>query len=277
MDIYTIYLQCILFGIFKTVWYRGEEQVDARRFHTPEVAGSSPAAATRTKESLSMENEKIISAILEKVGNTDVSSQTVSQLVQLNPLAEGAEPDEAYFEKMASVVKSVQGNINHVASTKLEAQVAQKVEEYKRTLKSESKPVEPLKNNGGNNELDDIKKELASLRAAQSEYLTREKRQATSKAIREGLKEKFSQSGMEVRDFFIDTAVGKLSIPDGKADVAALVTEAEKYVIRDMKAAGIDTDGPTLSNTSNGNGKSWLDKKFAQKAKREGYAKQVNS
>lgn len=218
-----------------------------------------------------MEDEKIISAIMEKVGNTDVSSQTVGQLVALNRPAEGTEPDAAYFERMTGVVKSVQGNINHVASTKLEAQVAQKLEAYKKKLGEEAPVAKPA---GESEELAQIRQELASLKKSQGEYLAREKRQALGRSIREGLKEKFGQSGMEVRDFFIDTAISKLNIPEEKADVSALVTEAEKYVIRDMKAAGIETDGPAAANRMNGDGKSWLDKKFAQKAQREGYAKQ---
>lgn len=219
-----------------------------------------------------MENEKIISAILEKVGNTDVSSQTVSQLVALNPVAEGSEPDDAYFERMAGVAKSVQGNINNVVSTKLKTQLEHKMEEFKKNYKPQELEAKS-KPGASSDDLQAIRDELAALRKAQGEFEARERREIVSKSVKEGLKEKFKQSGVDVRDFFIDGAIGKLNIPTENADVAALVAEAEKHVVRDMKAAGIDTDGPISGNRTDGNGKSWLDKKFALKAAREGYAK----
>ena len=42
-----------------------------------------------------MEIEKIVSTVQEKVGNTDFSAQTIQKYVELNPVAEGQEPDEA--------------------------------------------------------------------------------------------------------------------------------------------------------------------------------------
>lgn len=218
-----------------------------------------------------METEKIISSILEKVGNTDVSPQTVEAIYNLNPLAEGTEPDDGYIEKMAGAVKSFQGNINHVFSTKLATQVSQKVEEFKKSYQPQPKPKT---DEGGSDELQELKAQIKALQDARSEDLAKERRSAVARQVKEGLKEKFKASGMEVRDFFIDTALGKLNIPDKEANVQGLVNEAEKNVIRDMKAAGIDTDAPTGGKPfPQGGGKSWLDKKFAEKAAREGYAK----
>lgn len=217
-----------------------------------------------------METEKIISEVLGKVGNTDVSKQTVETIINLNPLQEGTEPDDAYFEKMAGVVKSFQGNINHVFSEKLTAQVNQKVDEFKKSYKPEKQ--EPTPNND-NEDLKSIKEQLKQLQAARNEDLAKARRSTISSQVKEGLREKFKTSGMDVKDFFIDTAIGKISIPDKDEDISALVTEAEKHVIRDMKAAGIDTDAPSVSPRGGGNGKGWLDKKFAEKAVREGYAK----
>ena len=70
-----------------------------------------------------MEFEKIVSTILEKSGKTDVSKATVTMLAKLLPVADGAEPDEEYFDKMVNAVKSVQGNVNNVMSAKVTEQV----------------------------------------------------------------------------------------------------------------------------------------------------------
>ena len=56
-----------------------------------------------------MEIEKIVSTVQEKVGNTDFSAQTIQKVVELYPVAEGQEPDEAYFSKVADFVKGMQG------------------------------------------------------------------------------------------------------------------------------------------------------------------------
>lgn len=46
-----------------------------------------------------MEQEKILSTLSEKLGETSFSPQTLQTYVELNPIAEGSEPDEAYWNK----------------------------------------------------------------------------------------------------------------------------------------------------------------------------------
>ena len=65
-----------------------------------------------------MEIEKIVSTVQEKVGNTDFSAQTIQKYVELNPVAEGSEPDEAYFTKAVSFLQGMQGQFNHDFSVK---------------------------------------------------------------------------------------------------------------------------------------------------------------
>ena len=65
-----------------------------------------------------MEIEKIVSTVQERVGNTDFSAQTIKKYVELNPVAEGQEPDEAYFTKAVSFLQGMQGQYNHDFSTK---------------------------------------------------------------------------------------------------------------------------------------------------------------
>ena len=47
-----------------------------------------------------MEQEKILSTLSEKLGETSFSPQTLQKYVELNPVAEGSEPDEAYGTRL---------------------------------------------------------------------------------------------------------------------------------------------------------------------------------
>ena len=70
-----------------------------------------------------METEKIISTIKTQVGTTDFSDRTIGTYVELNPIADGQEPDENYFSNAVKFVKSMQGQFNADFSTKLNAKV----------------------------------------------------------------------------------------------------------------------------------------------------------
>lgn len=65
-----------------------------------------------------MEIEKIVSTVQSKVGNTDFSAQTIQKACELFPVADGQEPDEAYFTKVATFITGMQGQYNHDFSTK---------------------------------------------------------------------------------------------------------------------------------------------------------------
>lgn len=73
-----------------------------------------------------MEQEKILSTLSEKLGETSFSPQTLQKYVELCPVAEGSEPDEAYWNKAVNFLKGMQGQYNH--------DVATKVEDFKKTI-----------------------------------------------------------------------------------------------------------------------------------------------
>lgn len=60
-----------------------------------------------------MEQEKIVSELLGKIGETSLSKRTIETYVSLNPLAEGVEPDDAYYSKAVEFIKAMQGQYNH--------------------------------------------------------------------------------------------------------------------------------------------------------------------
>lgn len=79
-----------------------------------------------------MEQEKILSTLSEKLGETSFSPQTLQKYVELNPVAEGSEPDEAYWNKAVNFLKGMQGQYNH--------DVATRVEDFKKNYKPQPTP-----------------------------------------------------------------------------------------------------------------------------------------
>lgn len=200
-----------------------------------------------------MELEKIVSTVLEKVGKTDVSKETVKTLISLKPVPEGEEPDDKYFDEVVKAVKSVQGNLNSTFSTKLKEQVDAKVNEYKEKHPEHKDEHKEEHKEDDDKDMPQWAKELKESFEKEREERQREKAERAKKnlldSVSQGLKDKFAKADMTVNSFFLGTALRELNIPEKDADVDSLIEEAEKIYTRNQKAAGIDTDAP-----HNGNG-----------------------
>lgn len=199
-----------------------------------------------------MELEKIISTILEKAGKTDVSKETVTTLVNLNPLQEGTEPDEAYFNKMVKAVKSVQGNVNNVMSTKVTEQVKTKVAEE--LAKRDGNPNKENHNEDPHEGIPQWARELKEQfendrKERQQEKADREKKNLLD-TVKRCLEKRFEEGGLKLNGFFAKSALSKLEIPEKDADVSKLVDDAERLYNADLKEAGIDTDSPRSASGS---------------------------
>ena len=107
-----------------------------------------------------MEKEQILSTLTEKVGKTSFSAQTLEAYVDLNPLAEGAEPDDAYWNKAVAFINKMQGQYN--------ADMAAQVNDFKKNYKPETKP-NPEDKGKGVGEKSDLEKRLEQLENAQKE------------------------------------------------------------------------------------------------------------
>lgn len=198
-----------------------------------------------------MDTEKIISTILQKAGKTDVTSKTLLPIIEMNPLPEGQEPDDAYFDKMVGVVKTIQGNLNHTFASKLQSEVDAKVEEAKKKLKIEPS-IDPDKNkkdgDGGKPNEDDrvaaLEKKIADMEAAQAAAKKQSEIESVRNSVKNGLIQKFDEAGLKVNKFFLDTAMSKMEIPEENADVDSLVKKVEAQYQADVKAAGIEYARP---------------------------------
>ena len=198
-----------------------------------------------------MDTEKIISTILQKAGKTDVTSKTLLPIIEMNPLPEGQEPDDAYFDKMVGIVKTIQGNLNHTFASKLQSEVDAKVEEAKKKLKEEPS-TDPDKSNkdgdGGKPNEDDrvaaLEKKIADMEAARAAEKKQSKIESVRNSVKNGLIRKFDEAGLKVNKFFLGTAMSKMEIPEENADVESLVKKVEAQYQADVKAAGIEYARP---------------------------------
>ena len=198
-----------------------------------------------------MDTEKIISTILQKAGKTDVTSKTLLPIIEMNPLPEGQEPDDAYFDKMVGVVKTIQGNLNHTFASKLQSEVDAKVEEAKKKLKTQPS-TDPDGNkkdgDGGKPNEDDrvaaLEKKIADMEAARAAEKKQSEIESVRNSVKNGLIQKFDEAGLKVNKFFLDTAMSKMEIPEENADVESLVKTVEAQYQADVKAAGIEYARP---------------------------------
>lgn len=109
-----------------------------------------------------MEKEQILSTLNEKLSaegiKTDAFQRTFNAYIDANMPAEGAEPDDAYWQKHVGILKSVSGQFSH--------DVAQQVNDFKKNYK----PVTDPENKGGNGgEKSDLEKRLDQLEASMKE------------------------------------------------------------------------------------------------------------
>lgn len=196
-----------------------------------------------------MDIEKIISTVLGKVGNTDVSRQTIKTVIGLNPLKEGEEPDEAYFDKMADAAKSIQGNINSVFASKLNSQLEAKIDEYKKKNAFKEPVKEPGKSKGDDltgweKAYNDLKGELDNMRAERQKEKAEAAKKAVKDNVKNGLKEKFEASGLKLNDFLANLAVKNIDIPEEDADMNALIGTAENLYNQYTKEINVDLGKP---------------------------------
>jgi len=224
-----------------------------------------------------MEIEKIVSTVQEKVGNTDFSAQTIQKYVELNPVAEGQEPDEAYFTKAVDFLKGMQGQFNHDFSTKFaEAKKnlltedtfknlsAEQLAEVKKLI--EGVKVEPPKPEESE-EVKALKAQIAALTERLDNGDTAKQKAELLQKVKAAMKEQKAND-----DYVLDKTLEGADI-DVKKSVEDLTKEyLAKYDAEYLKCRGGGAP-PRLGGGGGGDQKTELDKRFEKKAQKEGWGK----
>lgn len=145
----------------------------------------------------SMTQQEIEASVKERLGNTSLSDRTISEYFALNLPPEGKDPDDAYFTKHVSVLKSLGGNLSH--------DVAAAVDDFKKKYQpqpkgnddaqKEPKPDDDKKQQGegGGNESGELIKSLrdkiSQIEKRFNEEDAKNKKQETEKVVKAKMKE----------------------------------------------------------------------------------------
>ena len=208
--------------------------------------------------------EELLSLVNKEVDTTKfkaLSQKTINE--ELNDVLDEFGDDEAanakIVTKVANRLKRMDGNLHKNVSDEIkksreEAERKKKEEEERNGKKEEEEEGK------SDDKYDKLLAKLEALEKANEERDKKASRAATIEAVRKGLKDKFDKAKLELNDFFLDTAISKLEIPDKDADVTDLVSKAEGIYTTDFKRATGNAAIPHKgSGSSSGGGKTIRD------------------
>ena len=223
-----------------------------------------------------MEIEKIVSTVQEKLGNTDFSAQTIQKYVELNPVAEGQEPDEAYFSKAKDFLSSMQGQFNHDFSTKFaEAKKNLLTEDTFKNLSTEQlaevkkliEGVKPIEKPIESPEVAALKEQIKQL-TERLDNGDKSKQQAELlQKVRTAMKEQKATD-----EYVLDNTLKGVELDTTKSVEDLTKEYLAKYDAEYTKCRGGGVP-PRQAVSQSGEAKTELDKKFKKKAAKEGWGK----
>ena len=189
-----------------------------------------------------MTREELLALVNKEADTTkfkSLSQKTINE--ELDDVLEDFGDDEAanakLVTKLANRLKRMDGNLHknvsdEIKKSKEEAERKKKEEEEE----EERKRKEADKDDDPDDKYNELLKEIKALKEANAERDKKAARKATIESVKAGLKDKFDKANLEMNDFFLDTALSKLEIPDD-ADVVELVSKAENIYTADYKRA----------------------------------------
>lgn len=149
---------------------------------------------------------------------TTLSKKSIDEELNdvLGEMGDDDDENDRIVTKLANRLKRMDKNLHKNIADELK----KSREEAERKKKEEEE--RKGKKDGEDTPDDKYDKLLAKLEALEKANEERDKkasRAATIEAVRKGLKDKFDKAKLELNDFFLDTAISKLEIPDKDADV----------------------------------------------------------
>ena len=184
-----------------------------------------------------MTREELLDLVNEKVDTSkfkSLSQKTINE--ELDDLLEDFGDDESANDKivtkLANRLKRMDGNLHKNVSDEIKKDKAEKERKEKEKREKETKEDETI-----DPKYAALEEKLNQLLKANEERSKAEARKAVLNSVKSGLKDKFDNAKLEMNDFFLETALSKLEIPDEDADVQSLVSKAEKIYTADYKRA----------------------------------------
>lgn len=187
-----------------------------------------------------MTREELLALVNKEVDTTkfkSLSQKTINE--ELDDVLEDFGDDEAanakLVTKLANRLKRMDGNLHKNVSDEIKKS-KEEAERKKKEEEEERKRKEADKDDNPDGKYSKLLEKLEALEKANAERDKKAARKATIESVKAGLKDKFDKANLEMNDFFLDTALSKLEIPDD-ADVVELVSKAENIYTADYKRA----------------------------------------
>lgn len=223
-----------------------------------------------------MEIEKIVSTVQEKLGNTDFSAQTIQKYVELNPVVEGQEPDEAYFTKAKDFFVGMQGQFNHDFSTKFaEAKKNLLSEDTFKNLSAEQlaevkkliEGVKPVEKPIDSPEVAALKEQIKQLTDRLDNGDKAKQQAELLQKVRTAMKEQKAND-----DYVLDNTLKGVELDTTKSVEDLTKEYLAKYDAEYTKCRGGGVP-PRQAVSQSGEAKTELDKRFERKKAKEGWGK----
>ena len=186
---------------------------------------------------------------------TSLSQKTINEELDdvLEDFGDDEELNAKIVTKLANRLKRMDGNLHKNVSDEMKKNRAE-AERKKKEEEERQKPEEE----GKDDRYQALEEKFNKLLAANEERDKRAAKQAALDSVRSGLKDKFSKANLEMNDFFLETALSKLDVPDDDADIADLTAKAESIYTTDYKRANGGAAIP-VKHTSPGSDKTKVD------------------
>lgn len=198
-----------------------------------------------------MKREELLALVNGKVNTTNfksLSQKTINE--ELDDVLEDLGDDEAandkIITKLANRLRRMDGNVHKSVSDEMKKNKDAE-DERKRQEEEERKRKEKEKKDdtsAADSKYNELLAEIKALKEANIERDKKAARSAAIESIKSGLKDKFDKANLDLNEFFLNTALSKLEIPDENPDINDLVSKAEGIYTADYKAATGQTGVP---------------------------------
>lgn len=187
-----------------------------------------------------MTREELLALVNKEVDTTkfkELSQKTINEELDdvLEDFGDDEEANSKLVTKLANRLKRINGNLHKNISDEVKKS-KEEAERKKKEEEEERKRMEANKDDDPDDKYSKLLEKLEALEKANAERDKKAASKATIESVKAGLKDKFDKANLEMNDFFLDTALSKLEIPDD-ADVVELVSKAENIYTADYKRA----------------------------------------
>lgn len=187
-----------------------------------------------------MTREELLILVNDKVDTSkfrSLSQKTINEELDdaLEDIGDDDEVNDRVVTKLANRLKRIDGNLHKNVSD----EIRKGREKAKREKKDDDRHEDE-----GNGEDDTSDPKYAALEKKINELIEANERRdkaaaknAAIESVRSGMKEKFNKANLDMNDFFLETALSKLEVPEQDVDINELVSKAESIYTSDYRRA----------------------------------------